>query len=178
MSSALDTLKSDLNNLKSVIKSPRLYLSDYFTELRNKIDIQCETTIRKAVEKTREQLEHQSLLIEEVNSFEKECFLRLDKNGLLSNAILKQVKTLMTTIESNYKSGALDTGPKLNEIKSLLDEIISDMHKTLFIARGIVFLANEFLATFIPGIENQLETFGLLVIVEDEFISSRLFQNR
>lgn len=165
----VELLKADLNNLKSVIKSPRLYLCDYFSELRNTIDIQCESSEQNEATQS---FETQSLLINEVDAAEKECLSKLN-NNFLTNGILKQVKHVMTAIEVNSKTNALVDSPKLNEIKCLLEETTSDILKVLFRNRGIVFLSKEFLASFIPGLEGLIESFGLLVLIEDEFISSR-----
>lgn len=170
----VELLKADLNILKSVIKSPRQYLSDYFSELRNSIDIQCESSIQN---ESTQPFETQNLLINEVNAAEKECLSKLN-NNFLTNGILKQVKHVMTAIEVNSKTTALVDSPKFDEIKCLLEETTSDILKVIFRNRGIVFLSKEFLASFIPGFEDLIESFGLLVLIEDEFISSRLLTQK
>lgn len=181
----VEQLKTYLNNLKSVIKSPRLYLSDFFTDLRNTIDIQCESSIQKLTDdEASKSLEWQSLLISEVDAFEKECLSKLNNNGVLTNSLIKQVKHVMTAIEVNSKTGALVDSPKLNEIKCLLEETTSDILKVLFRNQGIVFLSKEFLSSFIfedlneSGFEDSIESFGLLVLIEDEYISSRITHKR
>ena len=68
----------DLDTLKKITEFPNLYLADYFNDLRNKVDKECDPKqqeLQNDKEKKRNELWKQ--MITKIDSFEKNCIRKI-----------------------------------------------------------------------------------------------------
>jgi hypothetical protein len=78
-------LNNNFDKLKSIFEYPRLYLSNHFAELQNKIDLEAETLlITKDAFKQKSQIEaivnNWDLIISKLKIFQNACFLSFPNN--------------------------------------------------------------------------------------------------
>ena len=72
----MNTPVSISNDLKLAAKSPKVYLTNFFSELKNQIDLECEAYLSRSdlqVDQQDRAIFQQLQLIHEVNYFEKKC---------------------------------------------------------------------------------------------------------
>lgn len=145
----MNKLNDKFSKLKSLKNSPRLFIVNYFDEIRNIIDIECENYLIKHGEEREITIQQQEEMIKEVDLFEKKCLSNLESDQCFSI----DLDNLQNKIESLDK----------NEVKKAekeLDSAIYRIEKTLLMDQGIVFL-NE---------EQPMSLFGALIIVKDEYL--------
>ena len=176
----IDQLRSDLNDLKQSLKSPSIYIANYFSNLINEIDIECESFIQKQEIKKTEQTsrrlalkatENQDLIIKEVKAFEKLCIAELNLNGLdtkLLHDVTKSIQIIESQIDQNES--------KLQELDGIAYDLLVRIQRVLFLNKGILFVSRENRINKDASLINK--SFGALVIVEDDFIGKRGFLKR
>ena len=148
-----EKLLNDSNNIKDIIDFPSLYLENYFIELRNDIDKEFalkQLELQNDEEKKKDLNELWQKIIEKTDSFEKSC--------IKSSYDLEKHKTRINKIET-----ILNNQETIN-LKKAEEEIKTEeinLLKILFQNKTILFVKNQ-----------------KLVILNDEFISKRSFQNR
>lgn len=157
-------IRCKLNELKQAYQSPRLYISEYFLDLRNTIDIACIENTRNGDPGNNKQL----LMINEVNAFEKRCLNRftddlIDKK-LLRDTV-KQVESVLANTKclSNHEVSMLD---------QLIYEGLTSLQKSLFHNQTLLFLSSGSCLYKIHELEIDSQC-GKLIVVEDEFIGER-----
>ena len=159
-----------LEELKTIHRSPRLYLANHFANLKNQVDIECthflgkllDTKLKKPCQSEATLIaaifEDQSNIINEINSFEQECFSK------------------QTTDELTNKDHEL-IGGDFSEI-SMYDglriyEILMRIRAELFLNKGMLFQGREsdfFEDECFHSLGFEMKSFGLLLVVEDAFI--------
>ena len=100
-------LKASLNQLKSTFISPKLYLSDYFSDLKGQIIVECENFIKEQNDINNEAsvkaIDFKSQMISEIKVFEQECQINLQSHSLLDENFRKTISDSIKTIEANLK---------------------------------------------------------------------------
>jgi hypothetical protein len=156
----MNTPVSISNDLKLAAKSPKVYLTNFFSELKNQIDLECEAYLSRSdlqVDQQDRAIFQQLQLIHEVNYFEKKCLANVEQIQLPTN---EQTDALKTEKE--------------------LYCVFYQLQKQLFRNQGIVFMNSEtfdrFLQCNLPfnlhrvEYKNPQQFFGQLFIIEDEFL--------
>ena len=155
----MDKLQTIYGDLK-LVASSKLYLVNYFDEIRNSIDIECQTFLDKpeAIDELKEKATQQQLeMIEQVGLFEKSCLSELEKSPL------EQLD--LEELDRRVKS--LDLKDK-KEVEKLEKELFCEAFnrkKRIFMNKGCIFLAKK------PKRTEVL--FGILIFIEDEFVINR-----
>lgn len=159
-----DFIRCKLDELKHAYQSPRLYISEYFSNLRNTIDIACIENARNGDPGNHKQL----LMINEVNAFEERCLTRftndlIDKEPLLDT--VRQVESVLanTKCPSQHEVCMLD---------QLIYERLTSLQKSLFHNQTVLFLSSGSCLYKIHELEIVSQC-GKLIVVEDEFIGER-----
>ena len=112
-------LRSRLNDLKVAHETPKLFLVNYFDNLRNQIDIECEIRIQDSTNsEANEIIKTQMLLIDEVNLFQGQCIDRISNQSSEKNQ--EQRLKLIEEIES-----------KLNTIDVLIREKVDHLYEEI-----------------------------------------------
>lgn len=131
-------LRAGLNQLKSTFISPKVYLSDYFSDLKAQIIIACENFIKEQNdvnnEASIEALTFKSQMINEIKTFEQECQINLQSHSLQDESFRKAISDSIRTIEANlreFESNTKNTPlllvsqPKENE-EQIFDKLTSN----------------------------------------------------
>ncbi len=159
----------DLNALKTALNFPELYITEFFSELKSRIDIKCEIFVSQLADPTGEDyqqaINYQSILIHELCKFERQCLQNLQLNK--------------STELINDESLSLHSDANLNDF---VYETFLQFQKEIFLNRTIVFLSKdngavgdyELLSCFDLS---SLASFGTCLVLEDEFIGERGFRN-
>lgn len=162
----MNELETMLSELESAVNSPKLYIVNYFDDVRNQIDIRCQTYLNKddlTAEVREKAMEQQGQMISEVDLLQKQCLSNFETISLEE---LEQRLDILKVERS-------DASVRLVE-KDLYFALFR-RQKLMFRNQRVVFFAIEQYKKFlskigfnhtVPGI-----LFGVLVIVEDEFLS-------
>jgi hypothetical protein len=148
-----------LKDLKLAVESPRSYLATYFDELKNQIDLECQSYLGRdklADEDKEKAISQQLNMIQEVDSFEKKC---------LENVLHLE----------------LPTKEQIDGIREekMLYITLHQVQKQLFMNQGMVFFCEERFNQFVSNFTNfdgfgreypEYCSFGLLLFIEDEFM--------
>lgn len=156
-------IRCKLNELKHAYQNPRLYISEYFANLRNSIDIVCENT-RSGKSTTSKQL----LMINEVDAFEKKC-LATFTNDLVDKTLLRDTTRQVENVLVNTKCLG---NHEVIMLDQLIYECLTSLQKSLFHNQTMLFLSSDSCLYKIHELEIDSQC-GKLIIVEDEFIGER-----
>ncbi len=164
--------------LRSIIDNPRLFIAEQIGELKDLIDAECEKFLAfhgydVLAEDYRIVLERQTQQISELEAFEKSCLPS-------SNQTVDEYRDVVQYLERQLK--IIDDKTNDAELNGLNEQIqmnISSIEKKLFCNRSVLFFSSG--ADFVKklamekGFANavRLMLFGLLEIVEDEYINQR-----
>ncbi len=154
-----EKLLNDLAKLNTIIELPNLYLSDYFCNLRYKVDRECalkQQELQNDKEKKNEIDELWKQMINKIDSFEKNCIRKtydLDVNKIRINEIEEIVNS-----------------EQLIDLKKVQDEIEKEeinLLQNLFQNKSILFRKHEQ-----DEVQSKIID-GQLIILFDEFIHQR-----
>ncbi len=184
MNEKFEKIKSGLDQLNLILEKPRIYLYNYFSCIRNEVDITCELFINSWKIKQKKHvfdsdkfkrfsnhiksaLDHRALLIEKINNFEKECYDGLSSDGKLEIDLTFQLQKILVTVEAKI------CDPLWTEVNSLkVDELIykmlSRLNKSIFMNSTMFFLKKKELSRL------KIASFGMLVLIRGEFFSTRV----
>ena len=155
----MNELKEKLNKLRLLDKRPRLFIVEYFDNIRNKIDIECETFLTRHAGSDEERdkaIQQQTEMIKEVDLFEKKCFSNLG-SVQFSSIDFDKMQARIESLDMNNKDAVLKAE---NELESILFQ----REKTLLMEQEIGFLNNKIIK------EKTLTLFGAIFIVMDEYV--------
>lgn len=150
----LDALNKDFDRLKLIFKVPKLYVSNYFTDLRTEIDL---------IYATKQDESNWLDLIRRVDTYESDCFKRLKK---FSTALSEQTNELITNTENKlvcFKTTKIDINFKTNSAEKLIDEFTYLISDHLFKLEQIVFLNRKMFLL-------NLSQTNKLVLITNEYV--------
>jgi len=179
-----------LEQLKSAVNQPRLYVYQFFEDMRNDIDIQSCKTLNDTNKKQIH--EYQAKLIDKVQEFESLC---LEKINVDSDS------DFQVTIEQteSYLNGLVVAQTELDRFKELLSNELLKVEKALFQNKCMFFVkASEKDDEINDEIDDEIDDegdydesgsndivndhlikkdnlFGSLITVEDCFIRRKVF---
>lgn len=157
------TIMNDLNklldDLRFVIELPRLYLANYFEELKARIDLlvaqRCHNETDKEIRKVLNA--NWSELINRIEVFEQECLARINNNKFSKH--FDQVEQIEARIPvSNH-----------DELDKIIRERIRFFERELFSNRTILFLQKQ--NCKLPELFSKMDsnlTFGKLIIIKNK----------
>lgn len=159
-----ESLEKIQNELKSTVNG-KVYLINYFDDLRNQIDIECQlylckqelTSYAKA-----KAIRVQQKMVSEVDRFQTQCLENLKSNPEVE----------LSLAEQNLRSFDIkDTEVFLKLEKDLYTEL-HNRKKYLFFNRGILFFSTAKYEVFfnLKCDYHEYPQFGVLILVRDEFI--------
>lgn len=162
----MDKLETVLSELKSAVNSPKVYLTTYFEDIRNQIDVGCQIYLNRrdlATTAKEQAIQQQQEMINEVDLFEKQCLSNLQK-------IPRDFRDL-EELESRLENR--------NSLKKLEKDIYSRLHETkklIFMNKGILYFDRKNSQKFCKT-QTLAGTisFGSLYMIEDELL---LFSDR
>jgi hypothetical protein len=133
-----------LDDLKLAVDCPKRYLANYFDEMKNQIDLECQVYLGQdelADEYKERAISEQLEMIHEADSFEQKCL-------------------------ANVGHLELPTKEQIDGIRGEKELYIAlhQVQKQLFMNQGIIFHRNPIKSSRI------LSPFGRLIFIEDEFM--------
>jgi hypothetical protein len=152
--------------MKSIISSPKCFLVQYFDDVRNQIDLECQKYLdNNELELTSKEkaILRQQEMIDEVDSFQKQCL-----------AYLKTEQLDQINFEEFEKRLKLQD----KELGKDLCCAIHSIKKELFMKQGIVFYKKENYEKLFEirklidpeAYSSNSFMFGSLILIEDEFL--------
>jgi len=186
MSSA--KVHSLLNQLKSAVDQPRIYLFEFFEDLRNQIDIACKIAMDESNKET--MLEQQALLIERVKEFESACFenLAVAKDNREDRG--RELRSTLGNIEGELQRASISEA-ELERMERLISDQLLQIGEKLFQNKSMLFVGADYKGghtvgdyessiTYeryvnkglesLAGLVKQSHLFGVLISFEDYFI--------
>ena len=159
-----------LEDLKLIIEMPKLYLANYFQDLRNKVDLEMvskQILHNNHIEKKNELNQIWIEMISKIDSFEKEC---KNKDELKSN--LNQIEEIRIMLENN--NGAKN----LEIIEDKIQEEEFNLLKKLFQNKTIIYdffekqqQQDEEEDDIEEEEEQKQDTQKRLIIIDDEYVN-------
>lgn len=155
----MNNLNKQINDLKFMLESPRLFLTSYYEDLRNQIDQETnklmltnekieffkENDQREKLNKLNAQVLEWSLLnIEKIEEKESECLSKIGPHYKFNSKLQTKIHT---TIQS-YQSILNDETTSEQKLKDLEDSIIRnnvELKRVLFDNKSIMILSNTVL---------------------------------
>lgn len=163
----MNKLEAILEELKSTVNSPKVYLVNYFDEIRNQIDIDCETYLsRHGLENQARALVQQQEIIGEVDLFLKQCLSNL-VNIDDTDSKLKELDLCLKSLDWSNKDDVF-------AVEKNIHCALNNRKRVLFKNRGIIFVNNENYEKYFESPRSRQRDpqvlFGFLFILEDEFL--------
>ena len=150
--------------LKAALECPRLYIFNYVSELKNHVDLECQNFLHDQENSTTEQsitaLAVQSTIINDINRYEWDCYQHLEQE----NSVYSELRR---TANEAINNGCYQAA----------NEILRRIQEQLFLNKTCLFIASN--SPLISDLKSfEIKSFGVLVIVEDKFISFEDYLNR
>lgn len=167
----MNTLESIFEELKLVVNNPKIYLANYFDEIRCQIDIECQLYLNRPNLSIKENLlaiEQQSQLIYEVDIFEQKCLMNLKTTTTTTQANQTNLELLDTRLQSLN----VENKDAVSKLDKDIHSVFYSSQKLLFMNKGIIFLNIANYKKFLQFrcFTHQQILFGLLFIIEDDFL--------
>lgn len=156
----MSRLETVLRELKLAADSPEIYLANFFRELQNQIDLECEAFLNRANVSDRDKgraIQQQIQMINEVDLFQRKCLANLTRIPIGP----ERVEHGHANEKDFYRA-------------------LFKRQKLLFMNQGVIFFNNKNFDQFLQvnlhfyllsfKYENPLQLFGLLIFIEDEFL--------
>lgn len=157
----MNKFETVLGELKTIVQNPKIYLVNYFDEIRNQIDVECQTYLNRpnlsiAVQDLA--IQQQGELISQVDLFQTKCLTNLDT--------IPYDLTEFEDLENRFNI-------KDEELEYDIYGALYNRKKLLFKNKGLIFFNLRDAKELIESSYNELDSeilFGLLFLIEDEFL--------
>lgn len=160
-------LKNQYEQLNLLYQFPRLYLRQYFSDMKTRINLSFAKKERLVQDELlkRELSENWADLSKLVSSIENECLKRIQANPKFDSDINRKIQFLTDNMKSNDHFDAV--------LIELAYNLITQIESIVFLNKTIIFVENV-------DLTNDLETslFGKLIIITNEHLNSLLFKER
>jgi hypothetical protein len=160
-------VKDKLAYLKSIFELPRLFLTEFFSDLKSQVDISFATKeLKEKDANLRSEIKQNWLeIINKIEAFEKECF-KAHKSNVFDEAIKKEITEAILFIENNLDS-------QKNSVV-IIEDLTYKLEKTLFLNRTIAFItrSDEF-ERFFKKL-NKRTTVGKLIYIKNAYFSKKV----
>lgn len=169
-------LDEELERFKLLFECPRLYISDYFYDLKTEIDsafaIKQSTTTDKNVLNS-----NWDKIIKKVESYETEC-LRVRKTNKFDeefhNYNIEAIKLLNSKLTDLKQGEQQENNAQM--IKNLINENINKLEKNIFLNKTMMFLNESNCIIEIFDKLDYMTSAGKLVFITNEYFNKRNMQ--
>lgn len=171
-----EELTDDLERFKSMFQFPKLFLSTYFSELRNKIDVAflSKNNLESDFQIKDDLNEIWIEMIEHVNDFEREC-CAIQRTNKFNIQLAKEINADLKRLDDQLLSASFNdsTATLYDSIRESIVELDVKIKKILFQNKTIAFI-NENKYSDLKTVKkkfNTKTTAGILLFIQDEFIN-------
>jgi Leucine-rich repeat (LRR) protein len=126
----MSSITSDLNKLKQICQIPKLYLANYFSDLRRDIDLE----FSKKLQINNHELSIWNSMIDKINSFEQECISNINLNAK-QQEFIQTLDSIHDSIQKNDSNH--------DEKKKLIQNEEINILKYLFKNKSIAYTNNK-----------------------------------
>ncbi len=185
----VDTLYKELEELEALVQMPRLYLNNFFLNLRNEVDLAVakQSQIKVTQEITLKLNENYELMIDKINEFERECLARPVKN-IFTKAELEEAIKMIEFIRERIRNLSIqddeDDGEngKLDDLIMEIEDLIYDetnrLERIIFLNKTMIFLEeNNSKLNDCFNKMNYLTSAGKLIFITNEYFGKRGLSN-
>ena len=170
----LKDLEADLNDLQLAYSNPRIYMANYFENLRNEIDIELEQYLRENNYSmaTGEIGQVHLSMINAIDRFEKTSFRHLFKNEL-DEDLSKLVANVLNNIGDTFLAAHAESNEEsfCNQFHETILSTLFLIQERLFLNKSIIFLKTDHL----NKLHGDSKKYWMrLLTVSDVFVSQRL----
>lgn len=189
----LNNLKNQYEQLKKTFESPRLFLSTYFADLRNEVDI---AFLKMNQSEHGMEVKHKLndawfQMIEQINTFETECLKIRVSNSFnpeftqevrekieLIDIILNDLNNQVVVEEAKQAFSnelkSKDDEDNFNEVSNLIYEETYKIEKMLFLNQTMMFLdKTNWNDASLFDVMNTKTTFGKIYFVQNEYFGKQ-----
>jgi len=164
-----DFINEKFEHLKFLFECPRLFLSNFFNDLKAEID--SSFALKEQSINDKEILtENWTNIIKRVEEFELECF-RAKKKNEFQKEFQQEMSELISLIASDLIRKKAD-----NVLDDLISQNILKIEKELFLNKTIVYLDESKMERNIFDEIDLETTAGKLLIINDQYLSSNELQ--
>lgn len=134
----IDTIRTKLNNLKTLLDFPKYFLSSYFGDLKHDVDCTFAQLTCTALDDSKrfELRKAWTETIRKIETFELDCFRNLNVNSKLDE---QQRDELNAKIKRFERKLAKST-KKLDKYADLIDLELIQLERNLFLNRTVIFM--------------------------------------
>ena len=173
--------------LKVAFNSPRLYLAEYFDNLRADVDIEYEICCQKSkstsVKEYNQRLEEYESIIKEIKTYEEECMTNFTSISKSESEEWKKFDATIKELECGLKSLQRNDILKFNVIQNIFDKTLLSVQRILFKNKSMIFLTSHdikiiFELINVSNLKYSKLTLSkeslnfLLVIIKNTFVNS------
>ena len=164
----MEELKNEIDGLKRAFESPLSYLFEYFKNLTSKVDLACEKSKNNLSEiSDKEKLDAiRTNMLQQIQSYENECYLNLKKSIGFSEAIKKGfdlIELKLNEFELNLSNERF-----IDKFNELIENVILKLHGKLFLQKTFLFIEK------CVGLNEETNNnFGKLFIITNEYLSEK-----
>lgn len=182
----MNDMKRKFKELKLALTVPRVYLANYFDQLRNEIDTACELFTQPAqatgeldTQITKQAHEYQALMIDEVTAFEQMCLFNSKNKHMEANVATTGVE-MIRKLEQDVENLEQENSQQIRDLRELISTGLFDAQKCLFMSKALIFLTrDEYRREFeysevlnsAQSSANGVLSFGVLIVVDNDFIA-------
>jgi hypothetical protein len=175
----LNEISQKIENLKFMFECKRLFLANYFSELRNHVDLAHYTKIESQQDENLKKkiTENWLSMIAFIDSFEKEC-LKKSPNNRYSESLTTKLNQTIQYIQVEMSNLSLEDenlfDKKTDEIDDLTYEGVFEMEKILFEKKTLFWFDNH---DILKDYMNPETMFGKLIFIRNEHFGARGVQS-
>jgi len=167
-------IEKELNHLKLIFECPRLYLGDYFADLKSQIDMLfARKEILQVNEKIKANINYNwNQMINKISSFETECFKNRSHNSFEAK-LTEDIKEKLHSIDNQLKSDIVKSEDIRNEIVGALFRL----KQNVFLNKSMLFMDNSKHET--NHFMNKLDantTVGKLLFITNDYLDENKFE--
>ncbi len=170
---SIDHLNLNISQLKLAISNPCLYLANYFSELVNKIDTECQKFLNDQTAHLFVLTDHEAM-IDEIKRHESECFTFVSSEGVPENLLNELNKEIECVKKKLSEETCIEYTDEINNqvcsaFNSLQSYLLMNRELRFYERKKILEKIKEF-----KRVEDEklcsMNTFGILLDIQANYI--------
>lgn len=161
-----DQLRINLEQLKSALEEPKLYIFNFLENLKAKIDIKTQQALDKQLINEEQLIKNQEIMINNIMEFQELCLSKLLEQNLSQTDLQSTIEEIESDLDN--ESETVDN----EDIEKSISNALFDIQRILFQNKSIHYVEPGKTSYLSNRIEKHL---GILILIEDDFIDTKNF---